>query len=444
MIYPESMQLDALFKNHVSARRKAAEALLNKHQFDAMVINAGAPFTYFADDQDAPFRPTPHFAHWVPTEGPHHLLVVKPGQKPKLNYYFPNDFWHEHQELKKTFWTEEFEIEVFHELPKLYDSLKPIKNACFIGPEIKGVDLKSFALNPMKMINPLNWDRSYKTDYEVHCLKEANRIGAKAHHRAYEIFASGGSERDIYYGFVEACHATENELAYKPIIALNEKGAILHYTNVRDFKPGSSMLIDASARFQHYNSDITRTYVKESGSSEGHKLFAELIKETQKLQLKLCSLIKAGMKYSDLHYKSELFVAETLLQFKFIQGVTAESAVEQGLARAFYPHGVGHMLGIQVHDVGGKQADADDSVPPPQTTNRYLRNLRTIDVGNVFTIEPGIYFIPLLLDPMRKDNNKLVNWSLVDKVIHLGGIRIEDDVLCTPTGHENLTRLFLP
>ena len=107
-------------------------------------------------------------------------------------------------------------------------------------------------------------------------------------------------------------------------------------------------------------------------------------------------------------------------------------------------HEAGHLLGIQVHDVGGKQINTRGDITAPPTDYPALRNTRTIEKGQVFTIEPGLYFIPQLLDPERRSSRgKLINWKLVDSLLPLGGIRIEDNVLVTASGVENLTRVSI-
>jgi len=119
--------------------------------------------------------------------------------------------------------------------------------------------------------------------------------------------------------------------------------------------------------------------------------------------------------------------------------------VALGLTRPFYPHGLGHHLGIQVHDVAGKLAGPDGSIAPPPAAHPTLRTTRTIETGHVITIEPGLYFIPMLLRPFRENEHKArFDWKLIDELAPNGGIRIEDDMLVTATGGRNLTRPHLP
>jgi Xaa-Pro dipeptidase len=122
-------------------------------------------------------------------------------------------------------------------------------------------------------------------------------------------------------------------------------------------------------------------------------------------------------------------------------GVRGDDAVEAGLTAPFFPHGLGHFLGIQVHDVGGRQKAPEGGVVPPPRQYPYLRTTRTIEEGHVFTIEPGLYFIEMLLRPHRSGPKAgLFDWKLVDQLAGHGGIRIEDNILVTKSGGRNLTR----
>jgi Xaa-Pro dipeptidase len=121
-----------------------------------------------------------------------------------------------------------------------------------------------------------------------------------------------------------------------------------------------------------------------------------------------------------------------------IAKASAEEIDAKGISRIFYPHGLGHSLGLQVHDVGC-------AVIKPKPENPFLRNTSKIADGQVFTIEPGLYFIDTLLAPLKGDERgKLIDWGLVEALAPLGGIRIEDDVLVTGKTTRNFSREVLP
>jgi len=139
------------------------------------------------------------------------------------------------------------------------------------------------------------------------------------------------------------------------------------------------------------------------------------------------------MPYEDLHDDSHRLLADVLRESGLAKGSAAE-LVDRGITRAFLPHGLGHSLGVVTHDVGMK-------LRPPRPENKFLRNTSTIEVGQVFTIEPGLYFIEGLLKELRgSDRERLVDWKLVGELAPFGGIRIEDNVAVTAGGNRNLTR----
>ena len=150
------------------------------------------------------------------------------------------------------------------------------------------------------------------------------------------------------------------------------------------------------------------------------------------------------MKYLDLHVRAHVLIGD-LLHRAGILKVSGEAAVAKGLTRPFFPHGLGHFLGIQVHDVAGRQADREGTLAPPPAEYPALRTTRTIEAGMLFTIEPGLYFIPMLLEAHREGANRAdVDWDLVDRLTPFGGIRVEDDVWVGEDGVRNLTRPELP
>jgi len=125
--------------------------------------------------------------------------------------------------------------------------------------------------------------------------------------------------------------------------------------------------------------------------------------------------------------------------------VGVDRAIERGLALPFLPHGLGHHLGLQVHDVGGQQVSPEGRHRSPSPLYPMLRTTRDLEAGHVVTVEPGLYFIPLLLSPHREGPDAgSFDWDVVDQLLPCGGIRVEDDVLVTEAGHENLTRGCVP
>jgi Xaa-Pro dipeptidase len=436
------------YADHVATLQQRTEAALGAAGYDALILDAGTPFTYFADDQEAPFRTAPHFAHWVPLEGPHHLLLVRKGERPKLLRVRPEDYWYEQAPLGDPEWLGAFD---FAEVPDTLEAWKGVATrgkVAYVGDSRSGAEshrLPSDAINPEALLPLLDWNRSYKTAYEIACLDAAAKHAARGHAAARRAFVENGSELDIHHAFVTAVGCADKDLPYDTIVALDEKGATLHYTGKRTTRGGKSLLIDAGARHAGYGSDITRTWTTDACDP----VFRELVRGVDRLQQDLCSLVRPGRPYLDLHLSAHVMIAD-LLHEQGILKSGGESAVERGLTLPFFPHGLGHFLGIQVHDVSGRQkAPAGGTVaPPPQ--HPHLRTTRTIEPDQVFTIEPGLYFIEMLLRAHRPGSaaGKLAHsdqfdWKLIERLMPCGGIRIEDDVVVTRDGHRNLTRPHL-
>jgi Xaa-Pro dipeptidase len=291
-------------------------------------------------------------------------------------------------------------------------------------------------MNPNALLKRVNYERAYKTPYELACLREASRKGALGHTAAAQAFASGASEFEVHMAYLEACCLREQELPYNSIIALNEGGAVLHYQLLSRNRPHArhSMLIDAGAEFGGYASDITRTY------SFADADFGALIAKFDELQQSLCDSVHAGVDWRDVHLSAHHHIAELLHEAQ-ITLCDADEAVATGLSSIFMPHGLGHLLGLQVHDVGGFQKSAEGGEIPKPEGHPFLRLTRVLEEGFVVTMEPGMYFIDQLLNEAKSDSRGAkINWPRVESLRKFGGIRIEDDLAITATGCENLTR----
>jgi Xaa-Pro dipeptidase len=199
------------------------------------------------------------------------------------------------------------------------------------------------------------------------------------------------------------------------------------------------LLIDAGAQWDGYASDITRTLAA-GGVADSDREFAALIKAMDEAQRSLCAQVRAGVEWTDIHIAAHRAVAAVLRDADLI-ACDADEAVATGLSSVFLPHGVGHLLGLQVHDVGGWQRSAAGGEIARPPGHPYLRLTRRLETGFVVTMEPGLYFIDQLLAQARADARSAhINWRRVDNLRRFGGIRIEDDLAVTASGCENLTR----
>jgi len=430
------MDLADLFSSHAQRLQAETEKALDATGHDSLVVSSGAPFTYFADDQDAPFRPVPHFAHWCPLGGPHHLIHVVPGKKPRLIRHAPEDYWYEQGGLAEPFWQAAFELEERGSVEAVWQTLGKPAKAAYLGNEPERATGAGLAANPAPLRARLDWLRSYKDAYEVRSLEEATTSGVRGHRAARAAFAAGASELEIHQAFCQAAGATESSLPYGTIVALDEKAATLHYESKRRTRGGKVLLLDAGTQVRGYACDITRTIPAEGCDAT----FVELVEAIDAVQQDLVRAATPGRPYLEVHLQAHAGVASVLSELRLLR-VPAEEAFAKGYTHPFFPHGVGHHLGIQVHDVAGHQADAAGKPAPPPKEHPYLRNTRTIEAGHVFTIEPGLYFIPMLLRRFRSGpESQAFDWARIDALTPLGGVRVEDNVLVTASGPRNLTR----
>ena len=290
--------------------------------------------------------------------------------------------------------------------------------------------------NPQPVVAHLEYHRAFKTAYEIAMMREASRIAVRAHRAAERAFLAGSSEFGIHLAYCQAAGQDANDLPYGNIVCLNEHAAVLHYTD-RDRtppRPTRSFLIDAGASYGGYAADITRTY------SANDDEFAAMIRAVDAAQLQMCDAVRAGIDYRQIHLDAHLALATILKDFGVIT-VSPEAALQSGVSSAFFPHGIGHGIGLQVHDVAGfAESDRGGTIAKPDG-HPYLRLTRVLEPGMVVTIEPGIYFIDMLLDELKaKGLGDAVDWARVDAFKPYGGIRIEDDVVCTDGTPLNLTR----
>ncbi|GAB3099452.1 Xaa-Pro dipeptidase [Aestuariicella hydrocarbonica] len=435
---------------HFSAIKQRYTHVLERFEVEQLLIFSGAVSYYFLDDIDYPFRASPQFKFACPVGNvPNSWVIWRLHAKPLLLLYRPVDYWHSVTPMPSEYWTEHFDIETLQTPEQAKAYVDPACKTAFVGEAASWMgDWELGVRNPLELMARLDWQRAAKTDYEQACMAEANRIAAGAHVAAQQAFLSGSSEFDTHLAYLKAAGQGEQQLPYGNIIAFNRSAAILHYTTLNTERPSqtqaNSFLIDAGASCQGYAADVSRTHLS-PGAMTGSRAkaaeqFAHLIEAMDSMQLKLVSQIEVGVSYVDLHLKAHRYLAEILAQFKLIT-VSAEAAFELGITRSFFPHGLGHFLGIQVHDVGGQQLnDRGGKVPPPEG-HEALRTTRRIEVDQVFTIEPGLYFIDILLDALRRsDHSRAVNWTQVEALRPFGGIRIEDNVVVKPDRVINLTR----
>ncbi|KAG8932912.1 hypothetical protein FRC02_000339 [Tulasnella sp. 418] len=345
-------------------------------------------------------------------------------------------------------------------------------------------------LTSVYLLPALHLARLIKTPYEIELIKKANAISSRAHevimrllgkdaNRTNQTARSGDGElvmpsdwriekeAEAEAAFVATCRR-EGAIhqAYLPIVASAKRASTLHYCcNDREFAWGPHvhdpisdiqtqangtsksfvpqvLLLDAGCEWNNYASDITRTTPIGNGgkfTKEAREIY-ELVLKMQNDSIKS---LKPGIHWDSVHYQCHVTLVKTFLELGIFKG-TEEEVLKSGVSAAFFPHGLGHSLGLDVHDVpSASKPDMkfNTTIPKKSLENPefypYLRLRLPLEAGMVLTVEPGIYFSPHLLAPVR--NSPYIDHEVLAEYEGVGGVRIEDVLLITEDGSENLT-----
>ncbi|HAH05448.1 MAG TPA: hypothetical protein DCM05_02805 [Elusimicrobia bacterium] len=276
--------------------------------------------------------------------------------------------------------------------------------------------------------------RALKDEGELALMKKAGDITARAHRRVMDQARPGMREYEAQALFDSACLGSGlKHLAFPSIVAAGNNGAVLHYRkNDAVLKNGELLLVDAGAEHNGYAADITRTFPVGRRFTPLQRDVYAIVLETQKSCIEM---LRPGLNSAELHVHSMTMLADGLKSIGLLTGDTT-GLVESEAVRLFYPHGIGHLLGLDVHDgAGGSKRKLENPFKFP------IRFVAKLEPGFVITIEPGLYFIEALLnDPKKRAKYKnSVRFSKAEKMLGFGGVRIEDDLLVRNGAPLNLT-----
>ena len=288
--------------------------------------------------------------------------------------------------------------------------------------------------------------RAIKQPEEVAELDKAANIGYMMHLVAMNMAKLGMLEQELV-GMMEGIAVGYGAMPSFPII-LSQNGETLHnHSHHQILTEGRLLLIDAGSETNnHYASDFTRTIPCSGKFTQPQKVFYNLVLEATNHAMSLC---KPGVPYKQVHLAAARVITEGLKGMGIMKGNT-DDAIANGAHAMFFPCGLGHNMGMDVHDMedlGENFVGYDDTVTrSTQFGLKSLRMARALKAGNVMTVEPGIYFIPALMDKWRaeKVNVDYLCFDEMDKFRNFGGIRIEEDILITPDGYRMLGAMRLP
>jgi Xaa-Pro aminopeptidase len=278
--------------------------------------------------------------------------------------------------------------------------------------------------------------RAVKTPEEIAEIERACAIGHEMHITAMKMCRPGITEQEIA-GTISGIAASKGCIVSFPAI-LTMHGEIMHgYPSTRPLEAGRLMLCDAGAETnENYSSDHTRTTPISGKFTSKQKDIYSIVETCHDYAI---GMAKPGVKWLDVHMGVATIMTERLKDLGLMKG-NIEDAVQAGAHAMFFPHGLGHMMGMDVHDMEGlgqQYVGFDDEVrPSTQFGTNCLRCGRRLQEGWVMTDEPGIYFIPALIDDWRAKgiNKEFINFDAVEGYKDFGGIRIEDDILITADG----------
>lgn len=433
---------------------------------DAMMFQGGTEMNVYNADTVWDFRQESNFQYLFGVKEPGCLgvIVLNPSTSilfiPRLPKEYaqwmgpikPRQWFKDTYLVDEVFYVDEMESVLSRQfnIQKLlwYDFTNTDSGISLPRPQFEGVDTFKFVDGPM-MAHALNELRLIKSADEVRILQYTNDVSCRAHINTMLEIASQrvGNVMGMEH-FAETNFRYQSGLGgcarvgYHCIACSGIRNAILHYghaaeNNNGEVDPNGLRLLDMGSEYHCYTADVTVTIPTSGKFNVEQRIVYEAV---WKAVLAVENAIRPGVDYRDMHRLSQRVILEELLKStSLFTCSTIEPLIESNIGSYFYPHGVGHSLGLDVHDVSG--------ILPGYSKDRSdlsikgLRLCRPLVEGMVITVEPGVYFIDYLLEDLKADSvrGQLINWTEVERFKLVGGVRIEDNVVITRNGCRVLT-----
>lgn len=412
---------------------------------DGVIYMKGAETMYrYETDFEFPFRQESNF--WYLTgvnEADYHaLLDIKSGEyhlfAPKRDSQYA--VWHGRikpkEEINSLYGPDHLHYD--NQLLSVLNKRKPKTIYCLDDDQAEFIeDLnREFKLEIETLADAITFCRCIKSEGELEKMREAARVNNLAHVEVMKALKPGMNEYEAkaIFDYHQQKHGLMQP-AYSGIHAGGVNSAILHYTeNNQPIQDGDIYLIDAGFEYEGYASDVTRTYPANGRFTGDQAAIYQVVLDALNQTIEMTA---PGIKMEELHLAACRIILTGLKRLGVVQG-DVEELMEKDIFALFFPHGLGHFLGLDTHDVGGYPKGVERIDRPGI---RFLRVRRELMPGMVITIEPGIYFVPALLKPALEDEKKskyLVR-EKVESLMNFGGVRIEDNLVVTENGYENLT-----
>jgi Xaa-Pro aminopeptidase len=303
---------------------------------------------------------------------------------------------------------------------------------------ISSANLKKYA--SLELIKAIVAQREIKSDDEVKEMEKALDISSDMYTTVMQMAFAGIYEREITGKMEGIVGAFGSSISFPIILSINGETLHNHYHGNK-LEKGKLLVADSGAESPlHYASDITRTFPVGGSFSQQQRDVYQAVLDSQ---IAAIDAMKPGVTYKEIHLQTAKIIANGLKGLGLMKG-DMDAAVKAGAHALFFPHGLGHQIGLDVHDMedlGENHVGYDDTVSrSDQFGLAYLRFAKTLAPGHVITVEPGCYFIPALIDLWKEEKkfSEFINYNEVEKYKGFGGIRIEDDVLVTKDGHQVL------
>ncbi|MBN3309900.1 PEPD dipeptidase, partial [Amia calva] len=283
--------------------------------------------------------------------------------------------------------------------------------------------------------------RLIKTDMELEVLRYTNRISSEAHKEVMKHVKPGQKEYEMESLFQHYCYKQGGmrHTSYTCICGSGTNASILHYghagaPNSKTIEDGDICLFDMGGEYYCYSSDITCSFPANGKFTANQRAIYEAVLKSSRAVM---AAIKPGVAWPDMHRLADRVHLEELVKIGILKG-SVEDMLKAHMGSIFMPHGLGHLLGIDVHDVGG-YPEGVERIDEPGLKS--LRTARVLQERMVLTVEPGIYFIDHLLDQALATPSQscFINNDVLPRFRSIGGVRIEDDIVVTASGMELLT-----
>lgn len=305
-------------------------------------------------------------------------------------------------------------------------------------------------LDSNQLMSAMDAARGIKDEYEIRMIRQANKVSGLAHRRILERIQKMKNESEIEGLFLDTCisHGARNQ-AYQIIAASGPNAAVLHYDrNNESLRNKPLVCLDAGAEWNCYASDVTRTFPL-SGEWP-NRYVTNIYQLVERMQEECIKRIRRGTRFLSLHDLAHEIAIDGLRALGVLKDGSHSEIRASGASKVFFPHGLGHHVGLEVHDVSESsimalhpafdQTQYGPVLNPGVSLSPCTLSAPLLEAGMVVTVEPGIYFSPLALANARKQPcAKYIDFDVAEKYVPIGGVRIEDDILVTAHGYENLT-----